>query len=90
MCNVDCQRTKLRRNKIFIFIVIFALTINTQAKGYFAGYDFGEMTFNEFKYFSGGFGYTRENGQTIKFIRMNVVATEAHLASDGLEILDGK
>jgi hypothetical protein len=71
------------------FIVVFSLAINAQAKGYFAGYDFGEMAFNDFKNFSGEFGYKRENRHMVKLIRMNVVATEAHLSSDFARAVDG-
>ena len=70
-----------------IALLLPALTVN--AKGYFVGYDLGEMALNEFKNFSGEFGYSFANGARLKLAHMDVIASEEHLSSDFAQAVDG-
>ena len=70
-------------------VALFMLSLDANAKGFFAGYDFGEMAFNDFKKFSGEVGYKFESGRSIKLFHMDLMATEEHLSSEFAQSVDG-
>jgi len=67
-------------------VVLFG---RVEAEGLFAGYNVGEMAFNDFQHFAGEIGYQLEGGNILKLAHMNVKATEEHLSSSFARAVDG-
>lgn len=75
--------------KAVILLGALLFSVGAQAGRVFAGYDFGEMAFNEFKHFSGEMGYRFDDGKSLRLVHMNVLASEEHLSSDFARAVDG-
>lgn len=52
------------------------------AGSWHVGYEFGQMTFNDFKHVAGEIGYSFENEHALRIAVFNVALSERHLSSD--------
>jgi len=79
------------KKALFRWTLVVALFVSNHsyASGWFVGYEFGEMAFNDFKNIAGEVGYTFENKQSLRLSYLNILLSERHLSSSEASAVDG-
>jgi len=83
-------KTDMRNRRLCtIFMVVLICPATASDASWFAGYDFGQMAFNDFKNFSGELGVRFNNKHAMRLSYLNIALTERHLSSNESSAVEG-
>lgn len=79
------------KSNSFLIGLCFLLSPGSATAGsFFAGYEFGEMAFNEFKHVAGEVGYKFDSKKALRISFFDVALSERHLSSSEARAVDGR